>query len=67
MELIKEAKLDTMPRYLIKSLVSSKSYDEVKKKLLDGVVLVHGVVALAGTKKNEACLIHLDDTYSYDN
>lgn len=34
---------------------------------MDGFVLVHGYAALVGTQQNEACIIHVDDTYPDDN
>ncbi len=43
----------------------TKNYLEIKVSLLNGIVNVHGSIALVGINENEGCLIQVNDELNY--
>lgn len=48
LQLIEANKYDSITRFLLKSIVKSKSYDDLVNILNNGIVNVHGNIAVVG-------------------
>lgn len=61
LDVIRSARYDSMPRFLLKVVRKGTSYDEVVANLRSGRVNIHGFANVIGTNKGEGCSITLND------